>query len=137
MARPVLERYPYAIWDMNVEGAQWGALSANYVEQTQAFTHRISEQLPNLIAAVYVRQTTRAAARARCVCAVNDIDIVLLPCNHATICTDCLPHLTPRICPCCRAPTQSTRRCCTQLKHPPQCAAKGAEDGTHLGFGGV
>jgi hypothetical protein len=45
-------KYPYAIWDMNVEGAQWGALSANYVEQTLAFTHRISEQLPNLIAAV-------------------------------------------------------------------------------------
>ena len=45
-------KYPYAIWDMNVEGAQWGALSANFVEQTLAFTHRISEQLPNLIAAV-------------------------------------------------------------------------------------
>jgi len=47
-------KYPYAIWDMNVEGAQWGALSANYVEQTLAFTHRVPEQLPNLIAAVYV-----------------------------------------------------------------------------------
>ena len=45
-------KYPFAIWDMNVEGAQWGALSANYVEQTLAFTYRISEQLPNLIAAV-------------------------------------------------------------------------------------
>ena len=45
-------KYPHAIWDLNVEAAQWGALSANYVEQTLAFTKRVPEQLPNLIASV-------------------------------------------------------------------------------------
>jgi hypothetical protein len=45
-------KYPYAIWDLNVEGAQMGGGKANYVEQTLALTYRISEQLPNLIAAV-------------------------------------------------------------------------------------
>ena len=44
------------------------------------------------------------------VCAVNDITIVLHPCNHATVCTDCLPLLNPRICPCCRAPVQGTAK---------------------------
>ena len=44
------------------------------------------------------------------VCAVNDITIILLPCNHATVCTDCLALLNPRICPCCRAPVQGTAK---------------------------
>eukprot|EP01049_Picozoa_sp_SAG25_P004187 SAG25_NODE_257_length_10931_cov_4.550960_8_plen_489_part_00 len=45
-------KYPHAIWDMNVEGAQWGSLSANYIEQARAYTLRVPEQLPNLIASV-------------------------------------------------------------------------------------
>jgi hypothetical protein len=45
-------KYPHAIWDMNVEGAQWGSLSANYIEQAMAFPRRVPEQLPNLIANV-------------------------------------------------------------------------------------
>ena len=56
--------YPHAIWDLNVEAAQWGALSANYVEQTLAFTQRVPEQLPNLIAAVPPEFRNDSAAMA-------------------------------------------------------------------------
>ena len=41
-----------AIWDMNVEGSQWGSLGANAMEQALALVRRIPEQLPNLIASV-------------------------------------------------------------------------------------
>ena len=45
-------KYPFAIWDMNVEGSQWGQLGANLVEQNLALARRIPEQLPNLVLSV-------------------------------------------------------------------------------------
>lgn len=45
-------KYPHAIWDLNVEAAQYGSLSANYVEQTLALTRRVPEQLNNMIVSV-------------------------------------------------------------------------------------
>jgi N-acetyl-beta-hexosaminidase len=45
-------KYPFAIWDMNVEGSQWGSLASNMIEQGLALTRRVPEQLPNLIASV-------------------------------------------------------------------------------------
>ena len=41
-----------AIWDMNVEGSQWGAFAANHPEQLQAVVKALSVQLPNFIASV-------------------------------------------------------------------------------------
>ena len=45
-------KWSAAIWDMNVEGSQWGSLGANAMEQALALVRRIPEQLPNLIASV-------------------------------------------------------------------------------------
>ena len=45
-------KYPFAIWDMNVEGAQWGGHSSNLPEQSLALARRIPEQLSNFIASV-------------------------------------------------------------------------------------
>ena len=45
-------KYPFAIWDMNVQGAQWGSHSSNLPEQSLALARRIPEQLSNFIASV-------------------------------------------------------------------------------------
>ena len=55
-------KWSAAIWDMNVEGSQWGSLGANAMEQALALVRRIPEQLPNLIASVRPPGRPRASA---------------------------------------------------------------------------
>ena len=62
-------KWSAAIWDMNVEGSQWGSLGANAMEQALALVRRIPEQLPNLIASVRNPRTAHhgwASQRSAC-----------------------------------------------------------------------
>ena len=54
--------YPFAIWDMNVEGAQWASLASNHFEQAEALTRRVPEQLDNYIASVPVEMRNDSAS---------------------------------------------------------------------------
>ena len=61
-------KWSAAIWDMNVEGSQWGSLGANAMEQALALVRRIPEQLPNLIASVRDPPTAHEPAGQRSAC---------------------------------------------------------------------
>ena len=73
----------------------------------QKHRHMIMTAIDNLLGKK--RNDEVVDARLCKVCVTNEINIVLLPCNHACICQQCYDRLSaPRKCPLCRKPVAQT-----------------------------